>query len=112
MSAYGFVHQSIQGTYIEDMRGNPMYSPNMNHVNARLNAFWILLDNQSTVNIFWNVILLVNARKTSKQLELHTNAGSTIIDEIGELQEGVGTCIGTSQRNCKYTFFSQHANHQ
>jgi hypothetical protein len=90
MNAYGFVHHSLPTTYIEDMRGNIKYSLNMNHVKARLDRFWILLDNQSTVNIFWNTMFLVNVRKTTKRLELHTNAGSTIIDEIGELP-GVGT---------------------
>ena len=90
MNAYGFVHHSLPSTYVEDMRGNSTYSLNMDHVKARLDRFWILLDNQSTVNIFWNTMFLINVRKTSKRLELHTNAGSTIIDEIGELP-GVGT---------------------
>ena len=90
MSTYGFIHQSFPEAYVEDMRGNKSYSLNMNHVRARLNRFWILIDNQSTVNIFWNVMFLVNVRKTKKKLELHTNVGSTISDEIGELP-GVGT---------------------
>ena len=46
--------------------------------------FWVLLDNQSTVQIFWNTIFLVNVRKTTKRLELLTNTGSTVINEIGE----------------------------
>jgi hypothetical protein len=82
--------QNISTTYVEDMRGNQKYSLNMDHVKARLDRFWILLDNQSTVNIFWNTMFLVNVRKIVKRLELHTNAGSTIINEIRELP-GVGT---------------------
>ena len=62
----------------------------MDHIKGRLNMFGILLDNQSTVNIFWNIMFLVNVRKTNKKLELLTNAGSTMIDKIAELP-GVGT---------------------
>jgi hypothetical protein len=54
MNAYGFVHHSLSTTYIEDMRGNIKYSLNMNHVKARLDRFWILLDNQSTV--FYSIL--------------------------------------------------------
>ena len=50
----------------------------------------MLLDNQSTVHIFWNTLFLVNVRRMTKCLELLTNTGSTIINEIGELP-GVGT---------------------
>ena len=52
---------------------------NNNNNNGRLPASWILLDNQSTVNVF-----------CTKRLNLHTNTSSAIIDEIGELP-GFGT---------------------
>ena len=88
---YGFAHVGcIQDDLVEDMRGNDKYCLNMKHVKGRLNPFWVLLDNQSTVNIFWNDMFLVNIRKSSKPLLLYTNAGNTIINEIGELP-GVGT---------------------
>ena len=51
--------------------------------------FWILLDNQSTVHIFWDVMFLVNVQKTNKRLELHTTTRSTIINETKE-PPGVG----------------------
>ena len=61
---YGFAHVGcIQDNIIEDMRGNDKYCLNMKHVEGRLNPFWVLLDNQSTVNIFWNDMFLVNIRK-------------------------------------------------
>ena len=88
---YGFAHVGcIQDDLVEDMRGNDKYCLNMKHVKGRLNPFWVLLDNQSTVNIFWNDMFLVNIRKSSKPLLLYTNAGNTIINKIGELP-GVGT---------------------
>ena len=63
---------------------------NNNNKKGRLPALWILLDNQSTVNVFWNTMFLVNVRKTRKRLHLHTNVGSVITNEIGELP-GYGT---------------------
>eukprot|EP00536_Pseudo-nitzschia_multiseries_P008967 jgi/Psemu1/21944/gm1.21944_g len=84
-TAYAFIQQSIPGTYTADMNRNHMYCINTKHVKGRLDDFWILLDNQSIVHIFWNEMFLLNVCKTTKKLELHTNAGSIIIDEIGEL---------------------------
>ena len=72
------------------MRGNSTYCLNMDNIKGRLDHLWVLLNNQSTVHIFCNEMFLVNVRKSRNALELHTNAGSTIINEIGELP-GVGT---------------------
>ena len=89
---YGFVQipTTLGTTYIEDMRGNFNYSLNLKHVEAQLCDHWVLLDNQSTVHIFFNVAMLVNVRKTFSKLALYTNAGHKIIDEVGEFP-GVGT---------------------
>mmetsp|Transcript_13563 Transcript_13563/g.31684 ORF Transcript_13563/g.31684 Transcript_13563/m.31684 type:complete len:185 (-) Transcript_13563:43-597(-) len=103
--AYQFI-QSIQPNYLEDMQGNQRYCLNMNHVRGRLRMFWVLLDNQSTIHIFWNTMFLVNVRKIKRKVELHTNAGSIIIDEVGELpgvgtvwvhQEGIANIYATTQ---------------
>ena len=74
---------------MEVMRGNDRYCIYMNHLKGRLDMFWVLLNSQSTVHIFWNTMFLVNVCKTNKRLELLTNTGSTIINEISELP-GVG----------------------
>ena len=47
-------------TLVEDMQENTKYCLNMKDANGRINMFWILLDNQSIVHIFWNVMFLVN----------------------------------------------------
>ena len=57
----------------------------LNKVQGRLNPFWTLLDNQSTVNVFYNALFLHNVRKVDRELHLYTNAGMSTIDEVGDL---------------------------
>jgi len=51
---------------------------------------WILLDSQSTVDVFCNPRLLNNIRDAKRQLILHCNAGTTIVTKKGDLK-GYGT---------------------
>jgi hypothetical protein len=56
--------------------------------NSRLNRLpqnWILLDNQSTVNVFSNRSLLRNIRETDREMVIRCNAGVTRTRMIGEL---------------------------
>jgi hypothetical protein len=46
---------------------------------------WILLDNQSTVDVFYNKDLLDNVRRSDTCMEIHCNAGVTSTDLIGDL---------------------------
>ena len=48
---------------------------------------WILLDSQSTVDVFCNARLLNNVRDAKRQLVLHCNAGTTIITKKGDLKK-------------------------
>eukprot|EP00536_Pseudo-nitzschia_multiseries_P003412 jgi/Psemu1/7719/gm1.7719_g len=89
-TAYAIIQQSVPDMCTANMTRNHMYCMSTKHVREQLDAFWILLDNQSTVHIFCNKMFLINVCKTTKKLELHTNARSIIIDKIGELP-GVGT---------------------
>jgi hypothetical protein len=51
---------------------------------------WILLDNQSTVDVFCNRRLLTNVREINKIMNIRCNAGVTRTNMLGELN-GYGT---------------------
>jgi len=51
---------------------------------------WILLDSQSTADVFLNPKLLTNIHDTSRSLTLYCNRGKAIITKKGDL-EGYGT---------------------
>ncbi|KAI2514248.1 Reverse transcriptase (RNA-dependent DNA polymerase) [Fragilaria crotonensis] len=57
---------------------------------GRLPKSWIPLDNQSTVDVFYNADLPTDIRKGTSNMDIHCNAGVTSTDMIGELQ-GYGT---------------------
>jgi hypothetical protein len=46
---------------------------------------WVLLDNQSTVDMFHNRKLLQNIRRVNSQVYIHCNAGTRWTDQQGEL---------------------------
>ena len=57
---------------------------------GRLPPEWILLDNQSTVDVFTNRRLLKNIRRSNKNMFIHCTAGVTKPNLIGDLP-GYGT---------------------
>jgi len=62
---------------------------NMQH-KAGIPDSWILLDSQSTVDVFCNGKMLTNIHDTKRDLTLHCNAGTTSIIKKGDLK-GYGT---------------------
>jgi hypothetical protein len=46
---------------------------------------WILLNNQSTVNVFHNEDLLDNIRRGDGSMDIHCNAGVTSTSLVGDL---------------------------
>jgi hypothetical protein len=57
----------------------------MNQPTAHVPKDWILLDNQSTVDVFYNDKLLQNIRKSDTSMDIHCNAGVTSTDMVGNL---------------------------
>ena len=55
-----------------------------------ISSSWILLDSQSTVDVFSNPKLLSNICDAKRSLTLYCNAGKAIITKKGDL-EGYGT---------------------
>ena len=51
----------------------------------KLPKTWILLDNQSTVDVFCNGDLLTDIRENTKYKEIHCNAGIATTNLIGDL---------------------------
>jgi hypothetical protein len=51
---------------------------------------WVLLDNQSTVDVFSNRAMFRSVRRNTKVLRIHCNAGAVELDHVGDLS-GYGT---------------------
>ena len=54
-------------------------------VNGSIPKTWILLDSQSTVDIFCNPWLLKSICRTAKGMHIHCNAGSRLTNYVGDL---------------------------
>ncbi len=57
----------------------------LHHQGEKLPQEWVLLDNQSTVDVFSNHKLLRNIKTTTRTMTINCNAGVTHTNMIGEM---------------------------
>ena len=82
---------------------------------------WILLDNQSTCNVFSNPRLLQNIRSNDKTLTIFSTGGKSFTDKIGDLpgfgtvwfhEKGIANILSLAlvKRKYRVTYDSQNGN--
>ena len=87
----------------------------------KLPVDWILLDNQSTVDVFQNRKLLRNIRENSTYMDIHCNAGIVSTNLVGDLPgygtvwyhpKGIANILSLSRLKEKYrvTYDSENGN--
>lgn len=59
---------------------------------AKVDPNWVLIDNQSTVDIFSNGTRLVKIRETDRCMHVYCNAGVTTTNLVGDLPAGTEQC--------------------
>jgi hypothetical protein len=69
----------MQGT--KELQTNESFQ--FTQMDGRLPSTWILLDNQSTVNIFCNQALLCNIKAANRCMSVRCNAGWMVMNLIG-----------------------------
>ena len=95
------IHQNVQTTMRAILEGHKQVSHpggdgvsalmfNFYQTNGEILKTWVLLDSQSTVDIFCNPHLLRNIRRTPEGMRIHCNAGSRLTNLVGDLP-GYGT---------------------
>ena len=63
--------------------GNRRYCFAQGDDRSTLDAFWVLLDDQSTVDIFCSEELLVEIHTIDKSIIIRTNGGETVVNMVG-----------------------------
>ena len=85
----GFAFQQdgteIHKTYKHTLVDGPTINVTLNQPRGKVNPMWILLDSQSTCDVFSNKKLLKDIHKSTISLEIHCNAGKTTTNMRGTL---------------------------
>ena len=69
-------------TNSDDDNSNLEFSLNTKNLQQTQDT-WVLLDNQSTVDVFFNAALLENIHDSDLSLDIHCNAGVSTVNKIG-----------------------------
>ena len=57
----------------------------LSQTKTKLNKLWVLIDSQSTVDLFYNPDLLTNITKVDDYIVVHCNAGQVKVNMMGDL---------------------------
>jgi len=98
-----------------------LYNNPCKHLSDVVPRNWILLDNQSTVDVFHNKELLVNVRESGRVLNIHCNAGVASTSTVGDLpgygevwlyEEGIANILSLSRvkERFRITYDSENGN--
>ena len=68
-----YLNHTVAHHYVQHLKGN------------KTHMWWVLLDNQSTVDVFMNAKLLNNIRKAEGDMVIHSHGSSRKTDMIGDL---------------------------
>jgi hypothetical protein len=81
----GFCFLHDGGDVIEKCFDGQIFEQHMAHTGCTVSPHWILLDNQSTVDVFCNKALLKNIRRASRSCRISCNAGVVEVSMVGDL---------------------------
>ena len=60
------------------------YDTFLKNSGGKVNPIWVLMDNQSTVNVFSNPDIVVNIRETILEMHVYFNSGKVIIRKVAD----------------------------
>jgi hypothetical protein len=109
-TAFHFMNQGVQQGVVHNINEN-----------GRVPNSWILLDNQSTVDVFHNEELIKNIRQSDTYMDIHCNAGVTSTNLIADLPgyrvvwyhpKGIANILSLARvvEHCRVTYDSTDGN--